>query len=166
MSKYAGLLQGHWAQHRPKEFAAMEDRNEFFRLTGAAVAAEVDAVAAAIAGPDVPGESQTEKARRLETARINAESDVLREVLPPVEDEDDEELSRDWLIDTSEWKKTQALSQAWDDAGSCGLPTEEETDALAEQIYARMCRSIDAELNERLIAIGEPPIEPSANPDA
>jgi hypothetical protein len=93
MNRYGARAMRHWQEFDPDRFAAIEDPQEFFTTLGAEVEQEIETLAAALAGPDRPEETYLEKVGRLNMARFNAESDILRErVLIPGPDEDDEEL--------------------------------------------------------------------------
>ena len=82
----------HWQQTDPERFQAIEDPQEFFTTLGAEVEQEIETLAAALAGPDRLGESYLEKVGRLNMAKFNAESDILRErVLIAGPDEDRQE---------------------------------------------------------------------------
>ena len=92
MNRYGVQAMRHWQQTDPQRFRAIEDPQEFFTTLGAEVEQEIETLAAAIAGPDRLGESYLEKVGRLNMAKFNAESDILRErVLIPEPDEDREE---------------------------------------------------------------------------
>lgn len=92
MSKFVGIARQHWTTHRPQQAALMSDAD--FERIGEEIEAQVQALAASIAGPDTPGEGYLEKVARLMSARMTAESDVLRERLPastvtdPIEESD------------------------------------------------------------------------------
>lgn len=92
MNKYGAQAMRHWQQTDPQRFQAIKDPQEFFTTLGAEVEQEIQTLAAAIAGPDRVGESYLEKAGRLNMARFNAESDILRErVLIPGPDDEPEQ---------------------------------------------------------------------------
>lgn len=97
MSKFVALARAHWAKHRPQELAMMSERD--FEEIGAQMEVQVQELQDAISGPDRPGESYLQKVARLNTARMTAESEVLRQVLPDPEAiaelEDDEEVAED-----------------------------------------------------------------------
>jgi hypothetical protein len=103
MNRYGHQAMRHWQQTDPERFAAIEDPQEFFTTLGAEVEQEIETLAAALAGPDRVGESYLEKVGRLNMARFNAESDILRErVLIPGPDEEREEPVRGLSADMFE----------------------------------------------------------------
>jgi hypothetical protein len=64
---------------------------------GADLEERIDALARATAGPERPGEEYLEKVARLTSARVNAESDLIREAMIPEPGEDIEEpLPPEW----------------------------------------------------------------------
>lgn len=135
MSKFNGIAQKHWQTHRPKQAAAMENPDEFFAEIASQISETVQARATAIAGPDLPHETYMDKVARLSTARTVAESETLREMLPPPErDEDAPETSP---AAQAIWQRGQLEEEAWLEAKQCLLPSEEQTQALYEQILAR-----------------------------
>ncbi len=115
MNRYGTLLMGQWKRTDPERFQAIEDPEAFFGQKGLELEAEIQSLADALAGPDRPGESYLEKVARLSTARFNAESDLLREVMiPDPEDEKEEPLRPEWR------------SLAWPDPGEEDLLEEED----------------------------------------
>ncbi len=91
MNRYGAQAMRHWQQTDPARYNAIPDPEAFFTALGAQVESEIQALAAAIAGPDRPGESYLEKVGRLNMARFNAESDILREMVL-IPDPDDPEI--------------------------------------------------------------------------
>ena len=103
MNRYGVQAMRHWQQIDPQRFQAIEDPQEFFTTLGAEVEREIETLAAAIAGPDRLGESYLEKVGRLNMAKFNAESDILRErVLIAGPDEDRQEPVRGLSADMFE----------------------------------------------------------------
>jgi hypothetical protein len=112
MNRYGRLAQEHWAKWRPNELSQIPDREAFFSTLGQEVAAQVEALAAALAGDDPGGEQGLQKQGRLEMARFNAQAQILREMvlLPPEpghpdaeEEEEPEEDLPPGVIGVSEW---------------------------------------------------------------
>lgn len=90
MNQYGAMAQRHWGRWLPQRYGQILDPEAFFAALGEEVMQEVLALADALAGDDLPGESYLDKVGRLNMARLNAESDVLRErVLLPAESEND-----------------------------------------------------------------------------
>ena len=103
MNRYGAQAMRHWQQTDPDRFQAIEDPQAFFTTLGAEVQQEIETLAAALAGPDRVGETYLEKVGRLNMARFNAESDILRErILIPSPDEDEEEPTRGLSADMFE----------------------------------------------------------------
>jgi hypothetical protein len=91
MNRYGIQAMRHWQQTDPQRFSAIPDREAFFTALGEEAEREIQARAAALAGPDRPGEAYLEKVGRWNMARFTAESEVLRElVLIPDPGESDE----------------------------------------------------------------------------
>ncbi len=91
MNRYGAQAMRHWQQIDPARYNAIPDPEAFFTALGAQVESEIQALGDAIAGPDRPGESYLEKVGRLNMARFNAESDILREMVL-IPDPDDPEI--------------------------------------------------------------------------
>lgn len=103
MNRYGAQLMRQWQQNDPKRYQAIEDKQDFFEALGSEAQREIETLAAAIAGPDRPGETYLEKVARLNTARVNAESDVLRGMLAPDphDPEIDERKASDWASEAA-----------------------------------------------------------------
>lgn len=87
MNPYGDKAQKHWAKWLPMRYRNIEDPEAFFSALGEEAEDEVITLAAALAGPDLPGETFMEKRGRLNMVRLNAESQSLAEmVLLPPED--------------------------------------------------------------------------------
>jgi len=91
MNRYGTQAMRHWQQTDPARYQQIPDPETFFTELGAQVESEIQALADAIAGPDRPGESYLQKVGRLNMARFNAESDILREMVL-IPDPDDPEI--------------------------------------------------------------------------
>lgn len=86
-SKYAVMLRQHWEEHRPRELSQMQDPEKFFREMGMQVA---EAIAAAEEDLEETLEPETDYQARvgqLNQIAATAREQVLREMLPPAEDE-------------------------------------------------------------------------------
>jgi hypothetical protein len=93
MNRYGAQAMRHWQQTDPSRYAAIPDKEAFFTQLGEQAEQEIETLAAAIAGPDRPGESYLEKLGRLNMARFSAESDLLREMVL-IRDPDDPEVDQ------------------------------------------------------------------------
>lgn len=85
LNPYGQMALDHWAKWRPNQLSQIPDPQTFFSRLGLDVEAQIDQVAADLAGDDPGGEGYLEKVGRLRMARFTAESQVLRELvlLPP-----------------------------------------------------------------------------------
>lgn len=82
MNQYAAQARRHWQTHLPQRYRQIEDPETFFTELGEQIAEQIQQTAAAIAGPDPQGETYLDKVGRLNMARLQAEGQVLREMLP------------------------------------------------------------------------------------
>jgi hypothetical protein len=80
MNRYGEMASQHWQQWLPTRFRALENPTEFFTNLGEEISARIHELSQAIAGDDPPGEEFLAKVGRLNMARANAESQVLREL--------------------------------------------------------------------------------------
>ena len=119
MNRYGAQAMRHWQEFDPERFEAIEDPRKFFTTLGAEVEQEIETLAAALAGPDRVGETYLEKVGRLNMARFNAESDILRErVLIAGPDEDEEKPA------------TGLVAEMWDIQQRLNQMSDEEIEAL------------------------------------
>lgn len=95
MNKYGAMAQKHWQRWLPKRYAALDDPEAFFTELGEHVSDEIATLERDLAGPDHPGEDFMAKVGRLNMARFNAESDLIRQLVlltpEPGADDDAEE---------------------------------------------------------------------------
>ena len=92
------------AADRPGPLPADPGPGDVLRRLGEQVESEIQALADALAGPDRLGETYMEKVGRLNMARFNAESDILREMVlipDPDDPEIDERPATDPLTEAS-----------------------------------------------------------------
>lgn len=87
MNPYGAQARRHWQTHLPDRFAQIQDPETFFTDLGEQIEQQIQDLAAALAGPDPEQESYLSKVGRLNMARQNAESQILREMLPAPADE-------------------------------------------------------------------------------
>lgn len=97
MNRYGRMAMEHWKKFCPQNFARIPDPETFFQKLGEEVEAQIIHLASSLAGKDEPGEGYMEKLGRLNMARANAESQILREMvlLPSEEDELEEQKERE-----------------------------------------------------------------------
>lgn len=89
MNQYGKHAQRYLQEYMPERYAEIESPTAFFANLGEEMAQRVDELSMAIAGADPPVESYLEKVRRLNQARMAAEEEVMREMLPSSEHEDE-----------------------------------------------------------------------------
>lgn len=90
MNRYGQMARAHWAKCRPAEYAQMgEGRTTFFWNLGEQIESRIedraDALERAIP-PDLPFQDRME---RMRAARPMAEREVLEEMLPRAEEDDE-----------------------------------------------------------------------------
>lgn len=85
MNLYAMRVRDHYREHLPKGYAGIEDPEAFFHEIGETMQDQIEELEEALRGPDQEGETFLERASRFRWARFNAESQVMREFLPPAE---------------------------------------------------------------------------------
>jgi hypothetical protein len=113
MNRYGRLAQQHWAKWRPNQLSQIPDPETFFTDLGEEVETQIEALEIALAGDDPGGEGYLEKVGRLRTARLTAESQVLREMVllepepghPEAEDPQDRDLPPG-VIGQTDWMPT------------------------------------------------------------
>jgi hypothetical protein len=82
MNQYGAQARRHWKTHLPDRYSQIPDPETFFAELGDQIAELIQATAMAIAGPDPTRETYLQKVGRLNMARLSAEEQVLREMLP------------------------------------------------------------------------------------
>lgn len=80
MNQYGTRAKQHWQKYLPDRFNQLEDPDSFFSDLGEEIAERVQSLADALAGDDPQGESYLDKVGRLNMARRDAESAILREM--------------------------------------------------------------------------------------
>jgi hypothetical protein len=75
-----------WAHQLPEVYAEIHDPGEFFTVLGELIAADIDQLAAELAGDDPPGEGYLAKVQRLTSARETAQAMALSPYLDPPAD--------------------------------------------------------------------------------
>jgi hypothetical protein len=85
MNQYGAQAHRHWQTHLPNRYRQIADPETYFTELGEQIAEQVHDKARAIAGPDPQQETYLDKVGRLNMARLTAESDVLRQMLPEPE---------------------------------------------------------------------------------
>jgi len=87
MNRFGTRAREHWQTHRPRQYAAMSDPTGFFTRLGEEMSAQVTTLSLGLAGDDPGDETFLAKVGRLNMARLQAEEQVMRQMLPAGEDE-------------------------------------------------------------------------------
>ncbi len=85
MNLYGMRVRDHYRKYLPKAYAGIEDPETFFTEIGETMEDQIEDLDFALRGPDPEEETFMERVSRFRWARFNAESQVMREFLPPVE---------------------------------------------------------------------------------
>jgi hypothetical protein len=91
MNKYGRLAKSHWARTDPSRYALISDPSRFFMELGQQAESEIQELSLRLAGPDPPREEYLAKVGRLNMARLQAEEQVLAELILIEAPEDPEE---------------------------------------------------------------------------
>ncbi|GGT56436.1 hypothetical protein GCM10010271_70370 [Streptomyces kurssanovii] len=81
MNHHGAQMMRHWEAERPSEFAELEEVEEHFTQMGEEIAEQVELRARGLVGTVPPEEGYLARLQRLNTARLAAEGDVVREFL-------------------------------------------------------------------------------------
>ena len=81
MNRYGAQAKAHWQRKFPQRVRDLEDPEAFFTQLGEDVAEAIEQMARSLAGSGPPGEGYLQRLQRLNTARAQAESHVLREMV-------------------------------------------------------------------------------------
>ncbi|MGW7521862.1 hypothetical protein ACWGJ2_40495 [Streptomyces sp. NPDC054796] len=79
MNRYGAQAMTHWREHKPQAFGELENPEEFFTQLGEEISTENETRARDLAGPTLNGEGYLQRLQRLNTSRLAAEGEVLRE---------------------------------------------------------------------------------------
>jgi hypothetical protein len=90
MNQYGAQARRYWREYLPERYAQIEDPEAVFSDLGEEMAEQVVELADSIAGPDRPGEGYLGKVGRLNMARLSAEEQVMREMLPASDNDENE----------------------------------------------------------------------------
>jgi hypothetical protein len=80
MNEYGVTARKHWIQWLPTRYSELKDPDSFFSDLGEEIQIRIEELSQSLAGDDPPEETYMEKLGRLNMARLNAESAVLREL--------------------------------------------------------------------------------------
>jgi hypothetical protein len=88
MNRYGAMAREHWQLYQPTQYAQLADPATFFTQIGQDMSARITTLSLSLAGDDPGEEGFLEKVGRLNMARLQAEEQVMREMLPPSENDD------------------------------------------------------------------------------
>lgn len=80
MNQYGTRAKQHWQKYLPQQFRQLSDPDSFFSELGDQIADRVQSLTQDLAGDDPPGEGFLQKLGRLNMARRDAESQILKEM--------------------------------------------------------------------------------------
>lgn len=81
MNRYGRLAQQHWAATDPTAYQEIADPEKFFQRLGEQAEQQIQDLQTTLAGPDPAGEQYLEKVGRLNMARLQAEEQILEELI-------------------------------------------------------------------------------------
>jgi hypothetical protein len=81
MNKHGRLAISHRQETHPDRYQQIPDPDTFSQELGERAQSEIQQLQDAIAGPDAQGESYLEKVGRLNMARLQAEEQILAEIV-------------------------------------------------------------------------------------
>lgn len=121
MGRIAVLAEEHWKKYLPIAYAAIKDPEGFFLTLETEAEQQIEALEESLVPEPQPGETVAQRAGWLTSARRDAESAVLRDlVLLPAESEtvteDGTELNSTGQSETPEDRELRAAMTDWADA--------------------------------------------------
>jgi hypothetical protein len=81
VNHYGARALAHWRTHLPGRLAQISDQEAFFTQLGQTAEQQISDLAESLEEMTPPGEGYLEEVARLQTARMTAESQVMRELL-------------------------------------------------------------------------------------
>lgn len=108
MNRYGAMAERHWKRRLLNRYANIEDPGSFFSALGIQASDQIATLELDLAGPDRPCEDFLTRVGLRNTARLQAEEMVLRElILLPLEnsaseDDDSDLLPVEWAIPTAQ----------------------------------------------------------------
>lgn len=81
MNHYGAQMMRHWQGERGPEYRELEEPERFFTQLGEEIADRVESRERSLAGAVPEGEGYLGRLQRLNTARLQAEGEVVREYL-------------------------------------------------------------------------------------
>lgn len=81
MNKYGAQAMSHWKTYDPAKYQAIEDPETFFTQLGELAETQIQSLEQDLAGTDPPNETYLQKLGRLRMARLQAEEQILAELI-------------------------------------------------------------------------------------
>lgn len=79
MNRYGAQAMMHWKEHKPQAFGELENPEEFFAELGEEISTEIENRARELSAQEPDGKGYLQRLQRLNTSRLTAEGEVLRE---------------------------------------------------------------------------------------
>jgi len=79
MNRYGAQAMTHWKEHKPQAFEELENPEAFFTELGEVISTEIETRARDLAGQEPDGEGYLQRLQRLNTSRLTAEDEGLRQ---------------------------------------------------------------------------------------
>jgi hypothetical protein len=90
MNRYGRQAHDYWRTLLPARYAQLDDPVGYFTAVGEEMARQITTLSLSLAGDDPGDEGFLEKVGRLRMARLQAEEQVIRDTLPPSEEDQTE----------------------------------------------------------------------------
>lgn len=81
MNHFGAQMMRHWQAERLLEYQELEEPEKYFTQLGEEIAEQVETRARSMAGAAPPKEGYLDRLQRLNSARLGAEGEVVREYL-------------------------------------------------------------------------------------
>lgn len=81
MNHFGAQMMRHWQAQRPLEYQELKEPEKYFTQLGEEIAELVETRARSMAGTAPPNEGYLDRLQRLNSARLGAEGEVVREYL-------------------------------------------------------------------------------------
>lgn len=82
MNQYGARAQRLWQTAMPSRYEELDNPTTYFNSLGEQIAALIESLLTTLEGPDVPGETYTQKVGRLNSARMQAEERAFADLVP------------------------------------------------------------------------------------
>ena len=81
MNRYGAQAMEHWKENRPQAYQELDDPQEYFTQLGEEISQAVEGRARELAAKEPQREGYLQGLQRLNTAQVEAEGEVLREMV-------------------------------------------------------------------------------------